>query len=431
MRILRAIVILLILLGTGGLYTPVSHGQNTPQDTPRRYASIVVDADSLEIIHARQIDGPRFPASLTKVMTLYLTFEALNSGKIKMSDRLLISPHAARIPPVGLGLRTGQHMSVDKAIRALTVRSANDAAVVLAERLGGSEENFARMMTQTARTLGMQNTIFRNASGLPDPDQRTTARDMAKLASAVLNHHRSYYYYFGLKSFTYNGRSYQSTNKLLGTLPGTDGFKTGYTRDSGYNLIISTERPQGRLIAVVLGGATGQSRNQHMTDLIERGFDVLGRRTPKVGSERRIKKEPIPIRQQPLSAHFTAGLAPTPKSDVVTLRRSDQSRTRIPVTTQASANLLHPDVPTAHWQIQIGAFDNQALAQAHLARLTQADYSTHTGLGFEHAHMRTYIQGAKTLYQARFIRLSPSRAQEACKTFKSLNIACFVISGQN
>jgi len=231
----------------------LSHAQNAAK-TPGRYASIVVDADTLDIIHARQIDELRYPASLTKVMTLYLTFDAIDRGELRLEEKLITSKTAAATPPVGLGLTTGQAITVNHAIQAVAVRSANDAAVVLAERLAGSEEMFAVRMNEKARELGMIKTTFKTANGLPHPDQKTTARDMAKLSMAVLNNHRRYYHYFGQKHFTWKGESKKNTNSLLHWLVGVDGFKTGYTRASGYNLTISAQRDGRRLIAVVPAG---------------------------------------------------------------------------------------------------------------------------------------------------------------------------------
>ena len=216
-------------------------------DSPRRYASIVVDADTLEIVHARQIDELRYPASLTKVMTLYLTFDALNTGTLKLNDPIRVSANAARTPPTKLGLRAGQTITAENLIQAVAVKSANDAAVVLAEHLAGSEATFTEQMTAKARSLGMMKTTFKTANGLPHPDQKTSARDMAKLASNILNNHRRYYHYFGQQRFRYNGRTYKNTNGLLHWLEGVDGFKTGYTRDSGYNLIVSAQRDGRRL----------------------------------------------------------------------------------------------------------------------------------------------------------------------------------------
>jgi len=224
----------------------------------RRYASIVVDADTLEIIHARQIDELRYPASLTKVMTLYLTFDALNAGTLKLNEPVRVSKIAAQTAPTKLGLREGQSITVENLIQAVAVKSANDAAVVLAERLAGSEAAFAEKMTLKAQSLGMMKTTFMTANGLPHPEQKTTARDMAKLANNILTNHRRYYHYFGQTHFSYGGRSYKNTNGLLHWLEGVDGFKTGFTNASGYNLIISAQRDGRRLIAAVLGGASGK-----------------------------------------------------------------------------------------------------------------------------------------------------------------------------
>jgi len=268
-------------------------------DTPRRYASIVVDADTLEIIHARQIDEMRYPASLTKVMTLYLTFDALNAGTLKLNEPVQVSYNAARTPPTKLGLRAGQAITVENLIQAVAVKSANDAAVVLAERLAGSEEAFADQMNAKAHSLGMLKTTFKTANGLPHPEQKTSARDMAKLASNILNTHRRYYHYFGQERFRFNGRTYKNTNGLLHWLEGVDGFKTGYTRDSGYNLIVSAQRDGRRLIAVVLGGASGASRNTHMQDLIERGFTVMGVAPVKSLPPVTVTREPVPTQKSP------------------------------------------------------------------------------------------------------------------------------------
>lgn len=237
-----------------------------------RYASIILDVDTKEILHARQMDAPRYPASLTKVMTLHLVFDALDAGTLTLNERVKVSRNAARTPPVKLGLRAGQTITVRELIQSVAVRSHNDSAVVLAERLGGTEARFAEMMTAKARSLNMQRTTFKTANGLPHPEQKTTARDMAKLAQSILDTHYDRYHYFGQKSF----RGKKNTNALLHDMPEVDGFKTGYTRASGYNLMVSAVRDNRRQVAIVLGGASGKSRNSHMRDLVERGFDIMG-----------------------------------------------------------------------------------------------------------------------------------------------------------
>jgi len=244
---------------------------SSPSWAEGRYASIIVDADTLDVIHARQIDVPRYPASLTKVMTLHLVFDALDTGAIGLNEKVKVSRKASGTPPVKLGLRTGQMITVSELIQSVAVRSHNDSAVVLAERIAGSEARFAEMMTAKARELGMQRTTFKTANGLPHPDQVTSARDMAKLAHSILTKHYDRYHYFGQTHF----RGQKNTNALLHDMPEVDGFKTGYTHSSGHNLMVSAIRNGRRQITIVLGGASGKSRNSHMRDLVQRGFKVM------------------------------------------------------------------------------------------------------------------------------------------------------------
>jgi D-alanyl-D-alanine carboxypeptidase len=237
-----------------------------------KYASIVVDLDTAQVLHARDADEIRYPASLTKVMTLYLVFDALDAGKLKLNERLPVSKAASRQQPSKLGLKSGATIKVEDAIRALVTKSANDVAVVFAEKLAGSEAKFATKMNAKARELGLQNTTFKNASGLPNKQQVTTARDMAKLAEAMFLDHKDRYKYFSLPTFTWNKRRYENHNTLLKKVKGVDGIKTGYTNASGYNLMASAERNGRRVIAVMLGGSTGRSRDAHVADLLEAAF---------------------------------------------------------------------------------------------------------------------------------------------------------------
>ncbi|MEQ1783186.1 MAG: D-alanyl-D-alanine carboxypeptidase family protein [Hyphomonadaceae bacterium] len=242
-----------------------------------KYASIVVDLETGQVMHDRSADEPRHPASLTKVMTLYLVFDAIDSGKLKLTDRIKVSKAASRAQPSKLGLKSGTTIKVEDAIRALVTKSANDVAIVLAEKLGGSEAKFAVKMNAKAKELGMLNTTFRNASGLPDKKQITTARDMAKLGEAIYMDHKNRYNYFSLSSFTWGKRKYMNHNELLRKVDGVDGIKTGFTNASGYNLMASAERNGRRVIAVMLGGKTGRSRDAHVADLLEAAFmDLTG-----------------------------------------------------------------------------------------------------------------------------------------------------------
>jgi D-alanyl-D-alanine carboxypeptidase len=240
------------------------------------YASIVIDLETGQVLHDRDADEPRHPASLTKVMTLYLVFDALESGKLKLTDRMTVSKAASRAQPSKLGLKSGTTIKVEDAIRALVTKSANDVAIVIAEKLGGSETKFVAKMNAKAKELGMLNTTFRNASGLPDKKQITTARDMAKLAEAVYLDHKNRYNYFALSSFTWGKRKYMNHNELLKRVDGVDGIKTGFTNASGYNLMASAERGGRRVIAVMMGGSTGRSRDAHVADLIEAAFLEVG-----------------------------------------------------------------------------------------------------------------------------------------------------------
>ncbi|MEQ9314676.1 MAG: D-alanyl-D-alanine carboxypeptidase family protein [Henriciella sp.] len=243
-----------------------------PAAVAEKYASIVVDADTNEVLHARHADEARYPASLTKAMTLYMLFDALKAGEVTLNERMGVSRAAASQPPSALRLQVGSTISVKDAIDALVTKSANDVAVVVAERLGGTESRFATLMTAQAKALGMNNTTFRNASGLPDTRQLSTARDMAILAERLLEDHADYYHYFSRASLTWGGRSYKNHNNLLKSVAGVDGIKTGYTRASGFNLMASAKRNERRVIAIMFGGSTSKSRDAHVTDLIEAAY---------------------------------------------------------------------------------------------------------------------------------------------------------------
>lgn len=243
-----------------------------------RYAAIVVDANSGEVLYARNADSQRHPASITKIMTMYLAFEAISQGRLQLSDMITISSHAASMAPTKLGLRPGDTISVDDALRAIAVKSANDMAVAMAEKLGGDEDRFAALMTLRAQELGMTNTRYVNASGLPDSRQISSARDIALLSRAVMRDFPQYYSYFGLRQFSYRGTTISNHNHLLDSMPGVDGLKTGFTNGSGYNLAASAVQNGHRLIAVVMGGNTYRARDANATDLLQTGFSIMGRR---------------------------------------------------------------------------------------------------------------------------------------------------------
>ncbi len=253
--------------------TRASKAKAKPQ--PDRYGSIVIDAQSGYVLSEKNPDKKLFPASLTKMMTLYLTFEAIEKGTLTKYQRIPVSANAQYQPPSKLGLEAGYSIRVEDGILALVTRSANDAAVVLGEALGGSESRFARLMTFKAQQLGMRNTRFANASGLHDPEQYSSPRDMAILAQALMRDFPRYYRYFSTPSFTYNGITSLNHNKLMATYPGMDGLKTGYVYVSGYNLTASAVQNNKRLIGVVFGGRTSASRNSTMRDLLDAGFERM------------------------------------------------------------------------------------------------------------------------------------------------------------
>src|SRR5690348_12532040 len=255
------------------------------------YASIVVDANTGKVLEDTNADAQRYPASLTKVMTLYLLFEQLEAGKIKTSASLPVSEHASSQKPSKLNLKPGESITVENAIRAIVTKSANDVAVVVAEALGGTESEFARMMTRKARTLGMTNTVYVNASGLPNDEQITTARDQAILGRAIQERFPKYYAYFSTRSFTFHGHAIRNHNKLLGAVEGVDGVKTGYTNASGFNLVTSVRRGGRHIVAAVFGGRTARWRDARMRELISKYIRVaaLQRSTPKLDAIAQMK----------------------------------------------------------------------------------------------------------------------------------------------
>ena len=244
-------------------------------------AVLVADMDSGRVLYQENATVPNYPASLTKIMTLYLTFDALEHGRLHLDDYLIVSKSAAAAEPVKLGLAAGSKIRVEDAIRALTVLSANDVARVLAENLkGGREGTFADLMTRVAREIGLSGTNFENSSGLPNDDHMSTARDIALLSMAVYKHFPQYWKYFGIKTWTYNGKTYTNGNRLLGTYPGCDGMKTGYTRKSRYSLVATANRDGHHLIAVVLGAESKDVRANVATNMLNRGFDMVKNNTP-------------------------------------------------------------------------------------------------------------------------------------------------------
>lgn len=355
-----------------------------------KYASIVIDADSGEVLHASNADARKYPASLTKMMTLYMVFDGLSTGKLKLNQSLPVSRHASRQSPSKLGLRPGQSIQLEDAILALVTKSANDVAVVVAEAIGGSERNFATMMTRKAHALGARKTTFRNASGLPDRGQLSTARDMALLAQALIRNHGDYYHYFSTAKFNYGGRTLTTHNRVMLRYKGADGIKTGYISASGFNLVASAKRNGRRIIGVVFGGKSSRSRDAHMVDLLDRGFSRLGT------SIREAKAEPVakPKLAAIVDAH-NYGIAGMGDADEM------------------------------HWSIQVGAFSQYSMARQaaskaskHLAGLVSANRITVVPLKGKRS----------TLYRARLVGITEDQARSACRQLeRSKGMDCLVL----
>ncbi|WMC10183.1 serine hydrolase [Oceanimonas pelagia] len=376
-----------------------------------RYAAIVIDAENGAVLHAANADASRYPASLTKMMTLYLLFEAMEQGRMTLDTAMPVSAHAASMPQTNISLKKGETLRVRDAIPALIVRSANDVAVVVAEALGGSESAFARRMTAKAKELKMYNTTFRNASGLPDSQQISTARDLATLSLRLMKDYPAYYHYFSTPSFTYKGRTYRSHNRMVQNLPGVDGMKTGYIRASGFNVATSALRDDRRVVGVVMGGRTAQSRDKEMAGLIDRS---IGRatRVARTSGERLVA-----------STRTVAQTVTQP----VQVQRASQPAPPSPVRLQpAVASLPAAQSPTGDnlgWAVQIGSFrmpeqaqDRASDAASRLGNLAQA----------RAAVSEVEISNRK-LFRARLVGFEEKQARNACQHLSRQGMDCLVV----
>ena len=307
--------------------------------SPRGVAAIVVDGNSGRTLFAVNENQPRHPASVTKVMTLYLLFEQLEKGHLRLDLPLMISQHAAAQAPSKLGLQPGETIEVEHAIKAVVTKSANDIAVAIAENIGGDEDSFARMMTSKAHALGMHSTHFANASGLPNSEQITTAHDLAVLGRAIQDRFPHYYRYFSTHTFAYRGAVMQNHNHLLGRVEGMDGIKTGYTAASGFNLLTSVRRGGHHIVAVVLGGATAGARDRYMASLIEDHIDDgAGVRTAAAITEDQPAERVAAIEPEPAPRP-----SPSERSKPTPLRAKTKRSSRPP----ARANKPPPRPPPA------------------------------------------------------------------------------------
>ncbi len=388
-----------------------------------RYASIVIDYDTGRVLHESNADTRNYPASLAKMMTLYLAFEALERGDITLDRKLKVSRRAAGMPAAKLGLKRGETITVENAILALITKSANDAAVVVAEALGGKETKFARMMTRKAKALGMKRTQFRNASGLPNRRQLSTARDMATLARALIRDFPKYYKLFSTKEFVYKGRRHRNHNRLLRKYAGADGLKTGYIRASGFNLAASVSRNGRRLIAVVFGGKTPRSRDRHIAKLLDRGFAKLASTGPD--------KIPAPPPRKPsfaLAGDFmpSAGIAPvtppaTPKRPAARKAAPVVAPVVAPVMEVGSAE---KPIPDPSWAIQVGAYYRYKPAK----RAAVAAAKRFPDLLEDTRVMITHVKGRRgRIYRSRLVGLTEAKARTACRRLEKAKVDCLVI----
>ncbi len=394
----------------------------TPQPSFARYASIVVNETTGEVVYSRSADKQLYPASLTKVMTLYLMFEALDAGDTTMDTKMKVSRVAAGRSPSKLGLKAGSSLSVKDAILSLVTKSANDAATVISEHLAPSERDFAKKMTRKAKALGMSRTTFKNASGLPHSQQKSTARDMARLAVAIRKDFPQYFHYFKTKQFSFRGKRYKNHNRLLTQFKGTDGIKTGYIRASGFNLIATAERGGVRMVGVVFGGRTGASRNKHMIFLLDKQFSKLPTFDAPAPILRQAKiAAPSPPKTPPKKPRavlvFAAKSAPSIKSSGARLDTS----TDLP---QLNDPVVRRPVQTSDWGIQVGSFSRRA--NAHIAA-RNARHSAEDILSRLPAKLRPVTYGSVTFWQVHFQGFNEDRAREACAELLQSGMACIAL----
>jgi D-alanyl-D-alanine carboxypeptidase len=404
---------LLAFLGAALAFTATAPSvQAQPLAGQPKYAAIVVDAKNGEVLYAKRADSPRYPASITKVMTLYLTFEALSSGKLRPDDRVVFSPRAAAQAPTKLGVPAGGSITVSEAMQAMVTKSANDAAVAMAEKLGGTESRFAAMMTLRAKELGMAETHYVNASGLPDSRQLSSARDIALLSRAVMRDYPQYYKLFSQQSFDWHGQKIMNHNRLMLRMPGVDGLKTGFTNASGFNLATSAVRDGRRLIVVVLGGPTTAARDDNAEQLLLTGFDVLNRRA---------RGEKITIAQNFFEPEFTGAISPrVEQGDSEEAGRVEL--TSVPTPLRASRVEVEPKRKAAggKWAIQIGAFPKQSDAKKQISLI-----ESRFGKWVDDGRGSTDKSAGK--YRSRIQGLTEGDARGACKAIKAKRMACMVV----
>ena len=425
-------------------------------------SSILVDAATGEVISSNNADARTYPASLTKMMTLYQLFDALKRGQIKLGDTIVFSAHAAAQDATNLAVSEGDTIRVETAIQAVVVRSANDAATAIGEKVAGSEWAFAKKMNQTARALGMTNTVFQNANGLPNPDQHTTARDMAILGVALLRDFPEYYHYFSVENFTYHGVQYAGHNRVLNKFDGADGIKTGYIRASGFNLVTSASRNGRRLVGVIMGGETPYVRDKNMVAMMAKGFKTTAGTGTQLALNGSVKTTPTPAAPAAFATASAsqsvpvAAVTPPPSvtapamvatalvpvagtaaatATVMTPTFSDGTDQLLPVlkpgtelqltsATAPDAQAVEPvwrSGSPAAYGVQVGAYSQFAPAQSAALRVTRA-------MPGVFSEARIVVDESNSLYRARLMGLSKTDAEQACAKLHAQQADCMVLS---
>ena len=383
------------------------------------YAAVVMDARNGKIYHSRNADTRLHPASLTKMMTLYVAFQAIEKNEISLDSYVTVSRNAAAEPPSKLWLKRGQKIKLRYLIRAAAIKSANDAATAIGELISGSEAAFAKRMTRKAKALGMRRTVFMNASGLPNRRQKSTARDMAVLAVAMRRDFPQFYKYFSTQSFNWKGRKYGNHNKLLAKYNGTDGIKTGYINASGFNLVATVERNGVRLIGVVFGGKTSRSRDRHMMQILDNQF-------------KRVKT--ITVRRAALAMPTTLPVAPPERGEKLPESLPISKAKIRPAAAAKKTEFIQLDIASAanpagdgntSWSVQIGNFAQRVNAHraAIVARRTADDV-----LGMTPANLHLVTRGAIPLWRVRFNDLEEDQARAACAALFAAGRPCIAVA---
>ncbi|KJF65725.1 serine hydrolase [Rhizobium nepotum] len=397
------------------------------------YAHFIMDANTGKVLAARNADVLNHPASLTKMMTLYMTFEALHAGRLRWDQKIKMSRNGAAVIPSKLYVREGQTFTVREAVYGMIVKSANDMAEGMGDHLGGSEARFAQMMTRKARQLGMTKTVFRNASGLPSKSQVTTARDMARLGLALQRDFPKEYGLFAMESFSFRGKRIRGHNNLMYRYQGMDGIKTGYTNASGFNLVSAVNHNGRRVVGVVLGGKTARSRDTQMAALLEKAVPQASRsrNTEQLVASANVSRTfdgppaavPLPMfaerREDPVAMQIAT--ANNEMADMIQV-------SAIPKPAPANPSIAQSTNQRSRWEVQIAATDSEAAARSLLANARSDIAGSYAGIA---PYTEAVQSGSATLYRARFTGFEDqSSAVSACKELKAQSYACVVMTSE-